>query len=282
MMTREPKSRTYIWRFDSPPPAIWPILADTARYNEAAGLPSHEIEEVEQADGSMLYLGRARMGPFRLAWREIPVNWVANRWFRHRRVFSRGPLASLTASLELLPEEDGCRGEYRIEAVPANFWGNLILRMGFFERAGRTFGKFAEDARRFAKGETGQAFSYEAPSPSAEVLRRVDALVARIEESPHGHGLARRLADHLLAAQEVDLMHLRPLGLARQWTVEARPVIELFLQAARAGLLIMRWDLLCPRCRVPKAATPALDSLPKGAHCDTCNIDYQCDFSRNV
>src|SRR3546814_11034137 len=44
----------------------------------------------------------------------------------------------------------------------------------------------------------------------------------------------------------------------------------------------MRWDLLCPRCRVAKAAVPALDQLPKGAHCPTCNIDYERDFSRNV
>jgi class 3 adenylate cyclase len=44
----------------------------------------------------------------------------------------------------------------------------------------------------------------------------------------------------------------------------------------------MRWDLLCPRCQVAKAAVQALDQLPKGAHCATCNIDYDRDFSRNV
>jgi hypothetical protein len=44
----------------------------------------------------------------------------------------------------------------------------------------------------------------------------------------------------------------------------------------------MRWDLLCPRCRVAKAAVQALDQLPQGAHCATCNIDYDRNFSRNV
>ncbi len=276
------QSRTYVWRFDSPPQAIWPVLADSARFNEAAGLPNHLIEEIEQDDGSMLYFGRGRQGPFKLAWQELPVNWVVNRWFRHCRVFSKGPLASLCASLELTPEAEGCRGEYRIEAAPANAIGALILRAGFFEAAGRTFGKLAEDARRFARGETEQAFTYRAPKPEAAVLARVDGLVARIEETGHGHGLARRLADYLLSAQEVDLLHLRPLKLARDWAVPDRTAIELCLEAARAGLLTMRWDLLCPRCRVPKAAVPALDELPKGAHCETCNIDYDSDFSRNV
>src|SRR3546814_3952953 len=62
----------------------------------------------------------------------------------------------------------------------------------------------------------------------------------------------------------------------------ALPIFELCLQGVRSGLLTMRWDLLCPRCRVAKAAVPALDQLPKGAHCPTCNIDYERDFSRNV
>ena len=74
--TAQLRSRTWNRRFASPPEAIWPLLADTARYNEAAGLPKHEIEERPRADGSVEYLGRARMGPFRLEWRDGPANWV--------------------------------------------------------------------------------------------------------------------------------------------------------------------------------------------------------------
>jgi class 3 adenylate cyclase len=64
--------------------------------------------------------------------------------------------------------------------------------------------------------------------------------------------------------------------------LERRRVVELFLEATKAGLLQMRWHVLCPRCRISKAAVAALDALPKGAHCGTCNIDYDADFSRNV
>ncbi len=32
------KSRTWTWHFDSPAEKIWPVLADTARFNEAARL----------------------------------------------------------------------------------------------------------------------------------------------------------------------------------------------------------------------------------------------------
>lgn len=278
----ELQSRTFIWNFDSPPEAIWPILADTVRFNEAANLPKHEIEEIPQPDGAVQYFGGGRMGPVRLAWRERPVNWITNQWFRHCRDFSQGPMASLCATLTLTPQGAGCRGEYLVETAPANAFGRLLLKTGFFEGTEKSFSALAADAARFAAGESRQPFSYQAPDPSASIRRRVETLVEKIEATGHGHGLAHRLARRILSAQEADLVHLRPLELARRWQVEERLAIELCLEAARCGLLTLRWDLLCPRCRITKASVPGLDELPQGAHCGTCNIDYDREFSKNV
>jgi class 3 adenylate cyclase len=274
--------RTFVWEFPVPPEVIWPILADTARINEAARLPKHEIIETPREDGSVLFEGRARIGPFPLRWRETPVNWVANRWFEHCRTFQGGPLRFLCAKLVLTRTADGSRGEYTIEAAPANLLGRIMLATRFFESAGRTFGALAADAARFVAGESPAPFAYAAPEVSASVRQRVADLQAAIEASGHGHGLAGRLADLVLTAQEVDLSRMRPLRLARDWQVGEREVIELCLQAARSGLLDLRWDLLCPRCRVAKDTVTALDRLPGGAHCGTCNIDYDREFSRNV
>ena len=276
------QSRTWVWSFDSPPEAVWPLLADTARFNEAAKLPKQEIEERAREDGSVLYLARACQGPFALEWREKPVNWISNRWFEHCRYFSKGPLASLCARFSLEPDGAGCKGSYTIEAAPANLLGSLILRTAFFESAGRNFSALAESARDCAAGRRETPFDYQAPAPAAGIGARVEALVETIEASGHGHGLAWRLADFVLSAQEVDLSQLRPLRLARLWQEEPREVIELCLEATRAGLLVLRWDLLCPRCRTAKAVVGGLDALPQGAHCDTCNIDYERDFAKNV
>jgi len=60
-----------------------------------------------------------------------------------------------------------------------------------------------------------------------------------------------------------------------------RPGYSLPVRAC-AGLLQLRWDLLCPRCRVAKGWSGGLDRLPQGAHCSSCNIDYERDFSKNV
>lgn len=279
-----PQSRTFHWQFENPAQAVWPILADTVRFNEAAGLPRYEVLETLQDDGSVRFEGRMKAGPFTIAWREIPVNWVANRWFEHRREFRNGPLKDLTARFELIAAADGrgCRADYTLSATPANLLGHLLLRAGFFERTARTFAALAADADRFAGGKAAAPFTFVAPAPAPEAAARVAALVTEIEASGHGHGLAARLADHLFQAQEADLGHIRPLALARSWQAREREVIELCLESVRAGLLTMRWDLLCPRCRVAKAAVQSLDQLPQGAHCDTCNIDYGRDFSRNV
>ena len=44
----------------------------------------------------------------------------------------------------------------------------------------------------------------------------------------------------------------------------------------------MKWGLLCPNCRGAKLSVAALAELPRGAHCSSCNIDYERDFEKNV
>jgi class 3 adenylate cyclase len=277
-------SKEWVWRFDGhAPEAIWASLADTARFNEAAALPKHEVEETAQPDGSVRYFGRCRIGPLKLAWREQPVNWVHAQWFEHCRYFENGPLRSLCAELRLVPTDAGCEGRYRITVAPANLLGSVMLRSGvFFRRAGAAFTRLADDARDHAAGSRATRFDFPSPRLPQGAQERAARMVRQIEATPYGHGLAARLAELVLGAQEVDLWHIRPLQLARAWGRPEHEAIELCLQAVRAGLLDLQWSLLCPRCRIAKASVGGLDQLPRGAHCSTCNIDYQREFSRNV
>ena len=276
--------RTHTWteHFDSPPEAIWPVMADTARYNEAAGLPKHDIEEIPRPDGSVRYIGRARMGPFALEWDDGPANWVDGQWFRHHRVFRRGPLKFLCATFRLQGEGEGSRGDYTLEAEPATPVGRLILATGFFPSAERTFRRMAGNARDFAAGRRKTEFEVPPPRLPPDAEARAAAAVGRIEATNHGHGLAQPLADWVLTRQEVDVWTIRPLKLARTWGVPERHIIEACLEAVKQGLLRLRWDLLCPRCQVGKLSVPAMDQLPTGAHCASCNIDYGRDYTKNL
>ena len=282
-MSTKTYSRTFEWLFDLPVEDIWAALADTARFNEAAGLPKHAIEETAQADGTVRFFAEAKVGPMAIAWEEIPVEWVAERHFRHLRVFSKGPLKSLAATFEMQADgAGGSVGHYTIDAKAANPLGHLILSTVFFPVAERLFTGLAETALEWAKGLRDAPFETPPSVLTAAGKARIEASLSRLEASPNAHGLGRRLADWIAAAQDMDISRIRPLALARQWQVGEREVIEMCLQSVKDGLLQLRWDLLCPRCRGAKLTATSLDQVPTGAHCDSCNVSYDRDFARNV
>lgn len=282
MAAHKTESRVWVWRFDHPPDRVWPILADTARWNEAAALPNHQTIDVLQEDGSVHYLATLKAGPFTIKWREIPIEWVTEQQFRHCREFFNGPFKSLCATLEIVPDEAGSRVDYTLDIIPANLLGRLMIRFGFMENTGKTFAKLTKSVAAHLAGETELPYGDQTPSLPTGARRRIAAMVEVIEQTPYGHGLAQRLADHILKAQETDLLRIRPRALARLWSLTDRPVIECCLEAVKAGLLEMTWDLLCPRCKGAKETVSSLDKLPTGAHCGSCNIDYDRDFSKNV
>ena len=161
--------------------------------------------------------------------------------------------------------------------------GRLLLATGFFPAVERSYSQDGEGGGGVRRRPARDALRIRAaPDVSPETEARAERLVAAIEATPNGHGLAQRIADLVLKGQEVDLWHIRPLALARQWKSESLPVIEACLQSVKSGLLELRWDVLCPRCRVSKAWVGTLDRLPEMAHCPSCNIDYDSDFSKNV
>ncbi len=270
------------WRFDLPPERLWPVMSDTPRFNEALGTPKFQVEEIPQPDGTVLRLAQARMGRIDLEWEERPYQWVEGWRWSHRRIFRLGPLRILGASLRLEPDGDGTRVTYGLEAEPANLFGKVLLAAGFLRRAGRNIERLSRSAAAFAAGERPQAYDHAPPIMTASAEERLAGMVVEIGKGPYHHGLAQRLADHVRTAQEVDLMHMRPLTLARSWQQPPRAVVELCLAAVASGMLEMHWDLLCPRCRGAKAMVPSLDKLPTGVHCPSCSIDFDRDFDRNI
>ena len=112
--------------------------------------------------------------------------------------------------------------------------------------------------------------------------QRLDALAAELARDPASHALGPNLVDYLRHEPIVDLRSIRPLALATLWSAPSDHAVELFLAAARKGVVAMGWELLCPRCRGAKSRVSRLQDLPKGAHCSSCNIDYERNFNRNV
>jgi class 3 adenylate cyclase len=285
-MTRKPGrmrtvERSWEWSFAASPAALWPVLADTARFNEAAGLPRYSVTDLPQPDGSVRRIGTARRLGLSLSWEEGVPNWIAGSQFAHERRFASGPLRRLATEIAIKPESGGgSRVRYRLIIEPRGWLAVLLIRLGFLDHFGRTLDRLFREAASFTEGSRERAFTTPPPEIAEPVRQRAAAQARAL--SGQGYGAADRLAAHLVEAAESDLERMRPRTLAWRWGREPREVIETCLAAAREGMLVLRWDLLCPRCRGAKVSVASLDQLPQGAHCPSCNIEYTRDFSRNV
>jgi class 3 adenylate cyclase len=273
---------TWTWTFDLPPAELWPVLADTNRFNEAMGLPPYVLEETPQPNGTVLRRGKGKAAGFTLEWEEKPYEWIEGRYFRQAREFTKGPFRRFGPIFDLEPDgKGGSKVSYALEYEPLTLTGRL-----FGARLARQAGGIVEkrilEAVAFAKGERATWFDLAPPDLPEGARERAAALAAEVDRSPYGNGLGRLLADLVLGGMATDLAHLKPKKLAVDLKVPQRAAIEACLAGTRAGLLTMKWDLLCTNCRGAKLTASALSELPRGAHCPSCNIDYDRDFEKNV
>ena len=273
---------TWTWTFDLPPGELWPVLADTNRFNEAMGLPPYVLEETPQPNGTVLRRGKGKAAGFTLEWEEKPYEWIEDRHFRQSREFTKGPFRRFGPVFDLEPDgKGGSRVSYALEYEPLTLTGRLFgARLA--RQAGGVVEKRILEAVAFAKGERPTWFDIAPPELPEGARERAAALAAEIDRSPYGNGLGRQLADVVLTGMATDLVHLKPKKLAHDLKVPQRAAIEACLAGTRAGLLTMKWDLLCTNCRGAKLTASALSELPRGAHCPSCNIDYDRDFEKNV
>ena len=274
--------RTWTWTFDLPPDELWPVLADTNRFNEAMGLPSYVLEETPQANGTILRRGKGKAAGFTLEWEEKPYEWIHGRHFRQARIFTKGPFRRFGPVFDLEPDgAGGSRVSYALEWEPLTLVGRLFgARLA--AQAGEVVGKRILEAVAFAKGTRATHFDLPPPELPDGARERAAALAAEIDRSPYGNGLGRPLADRVLTAMATDLLPIKPKPLARELRSRSAPRSRAAWPACAPGCSTMKWDLLCTNCRGPKLSAGALSELPRGAHCPSCNIDYDRDFEKNV
>jgi class 3 adenylate cyclase len=269
-------------RFAKPPAAIWPFVSDTARLWEFNGMAPYRYEERVDGEGRVRRFVRGKLGPFPARWEEDFGEWQDNHRLFQVRNYQTGPIRHWEWACELIAEGEGCQLIVTGMAEPAGFLGFVGKHAGLFEAE---FGKAAAGIERIIRESDGSAL---VPGWSVEDLtepaarERLDALAAELAVDPASHALAPNLIDYLRHAPVVDLRSIRPIALATLWSAAPDHAVEVFLAAARKGVVAMGWELLCPRCRGAKSRVSRLQELPKGAHCPSCNIDYERNFTRNV
>ena len=281
-MPWKPIQYRWQWQLKSTPEALWPYVADTHRFNQAVDLPVFHITETPlEIGGSRLTAQATRFG-VSVEWEELPFDWVTYRWFRSERIFSKGPLARMVVTLTLEPNSQGTHLTYQVEVTPANALGRLgvIQQIGWQTRQNvdRVFRQIDDALQKRQTRVTPLKVSRISGTGQA----RLKELTAQLTTMGHHQTWVNRLSEMIIEDADLDIARIRPYVKADLWQAPRREILELFLSAARLGLLNLRWDVLCPLCRGAKVTASTLDAINKGVHCPACNIDFEADFSRSV
>ena len=281
-MTSASKHYRWEWILKADPETLWPLVADTNRFDRDSGRPAVETLELDDhADNGQLSVRLYEYG-VPLEYEQEPFEWVYPKYFSVFRRFVSGPVADLRILAELIPHQGGTRLIYQVWITPKTLIGQLAIpiQIGLFSRRAfeRAFSKLDQLAHQKRWAETSSRLNALTPAARARLSERSQQLL-NTELEP---GLIERLIELIVSGDELVISRLRPYELADYWEAERESVLKLFLFAVRAGLLDFRWDVLCPRSRVAKQSSESLSDLNLGVHCDTCNIDYEANFARSV
>src|SRR6185503_16908703 len=93
---------------------------------------------------------------------------------------------------------------------------------------------------------------------------------------------AEKLLAHLRSAPDDEVVHFRPFELADRWGLPRLDALGASLHAVKAGLLEMRWEVLCPNCSGAPESHEKLSDLKSKSRCPGCGIDYGVDFDEHV
>ncbi len=287
----------YRWEFDleSSPEQLWPLVADTNRFNRDTGVPAVEILKSETRNLRNARR-RLRLSAFGIPveWEEQPFEWIRPSRFGAVRRYTSGPMSELRVLVELTPREKppgktpiqahqplGTKLVYEVWATPKNIVGLIAIPIQIGILSARNFAQTLRDYDELAKhGRTAANLSTTVefvPGGRARLLALSERLAA---EGSDGE-LVALLVDHIENADDFALSRIRPYELARQWKQPQRAVLETCLCATRTGMLDLQWNLICPMCR-GGGPTGSLKDIASNVHCPGCNIDFTVNFEQSV
>ena len=254
---------------------LWNVLTDTSYLNRLSGEAPRHITPIDGTNGAR-YRIRMRAGGFNVEWQEWPFEWVVEDHFRTLRLFDAGPVSSVDTLLTFSPDAagGGARVVIRLELMPKLSWLRFIIRLG---------ARKAADALATAVRKIDAALVQRRPlplppkAPPAPAMATAEAAHERATARLRGEAspaLADRLSTFVAQGRDEELARIRPFALAAEWGVDRRELLATCLQAVRVGLLELRWEVICPSCRVGAEVVSTLSAVKGHATCHLCEIAF--------
>jgi adenylate cyclase len=251
--------------------ALWCVITDTERLNRAVGLGAIELQANDD-DTAARHLVKTVSGGFPLEYEERPYEWVENRRFRVRRDVRKGAVKLIDNAFSLEPAASGTQLTLRITVEPRYAVLSPFIRAQvnrFADRLAREFRRI--DAELFAGRPTG--FNQEGAKIHNRRLEQAsERLLGSVTEAQRP--AARRIAELVATEADATVDRIRPFELADRWELDERAVLAACLHGVRAGLLELRWDLVCPSCVTAADRIGTLSDIGTEGHCQLCDITF--------
>lgn len=276
--------KTVSWNLASAPADLWPLVSNTERLNEAIGLPAVEYRTEHDPVVGTRRFGSFTVSGIKVCWEEHPFEWIEGRRMGVLREFSSGPLKWYMSVVTLEPSADGgTKLSHQLRVESRNLLGRVMTTLKMdregFRNLQRVYRRMDQSiAGKLTARQGGDPFADPTPITRAQSARLSHA-IERITQAGANADAANKLESALRTWSPQELASLRPLAIADRLKIHGSAMIETCLLAAHEGILNLRWDVLCPTCRVSADTTEDLSQIKAHTNCEACDVDFQSNLA---
>ena len=275
------------WDLESTPRQLWPYVTNTDRLDRALGFPPVRYSYRPDPDRGARLFAEASKAGMPEAWEEHPYEWVEPRRMGVLREYTRGPFRWLVSTVELTTRSaGGTTLTHRLRLEPRGWKARAFSPLGVGVRFRAALGRIYERIDATLTGQLGPPTTVDPFEPPEELPAaardRLDHRLDALAVSGVDPAAVEWLGDLLGHGSVQEIARLRPLVLARRWGLDPESVVSVCLHAAREGLLVLLWDILCPACRLPCEMADTLRAIREHGRCEACQLDFELDFANSV
>jgi len=275
---------SFNWTFNlkASPTQLWPFISDTNKLFKKAGQFSVKKEPFSRDNvKGFLELTSAKISA-NPAWIEDPFTWEKPYRFGTSRKYRASLLNKITFLVNLIPNLNGTKLSIELQISTNRKFFRYLLNQYIVRVVKRKVNKFVSDCDQSAFSKT---LSYE-NSPPTKLIRGASQRISEIESSLLEKTRRQRIINHLIKylthAEDEDLKTIHPYRLAEYWGEKKYSVLNVFLNAAKLGLLDYRWDVFCPSCKNTRQSFRRMREIHSDLYCEECDCNYSIDFNENL
>lgn len=282
MFFQTPLHISWNWQLNALPKEIWPLISDTNRLFKDIKQPSiREANITQTIDAGFAQFSYNGMNRHEV-WEEEPYEWEYPYRFGVKRYYKSGPYRDLKIQVDLKPNGQGTRILFKLWAQPRlsllSALSTLKLKTIIKRRLKHTVAKYDKLALQNKK-----PFQF---SNKQRLVRggkkRLNRICESLHSSPIDTAILEQLTNFIKTADELELQRIRPYELAECWNFRPQPVLNVFLHAAKVGLLNFNWDLYCPECRTIQHSVKTLNQVHEPIFCNGCEQEFNVNFNKTI